>query len=85
MTCKTLLTRMSRYIDGDLEEELCVQLKKHLRGCDRCKIVFDTTRRTIGFYRAGKPYEIPRGVHARLQRALRRQWKSSSQKKSSRA
>jgi hypothetical protein len=30
MTCKALLMRMSRYIDGDLEEELCAELRGHL-------------------------------------------------------
>lgn len=77
MRCKTLLMRMSKYIDGELERELCKELERHLKGCDRCRIVLNTTKQTIEFYRGTKAYEIPRAVHQRLHRALQKQWKKS--------
>lgn len=67
--------RMSKYIDGELEQELCAELKKHLKGCDRCRIVFDTTKKTITFYRDSTPYPLPSQVHKRLHQALRSRWK----------
>jgi len=66
---------MSKYIDGELERELCKALEKHLKGCDRCRVVFDTTRKTIEVYRDSEPYPIPAEVHKRLHQALLNRWK----------
>jgi anti-sigma factor (TIGR02949 family) len=45
--CEQLLGSLSSYIDGDLNPELCQELEKHLEGCDDCRIVLNTTKRTI--------------------------------------
>lgn len=74
MNCKTLLMSMSSYIDGELEQELCQALKKHLKGCDRCRVVFDTTRQTIKFYQGSRPIKLPRDVHSHLRRILQSRW-----------
>ncbi len=66
---------MSEYIDGDLEQSLCEALKRHLRGCERCRVVFDTTRKTIRFYREEEAIRIPVRVRNRLDRAIRSHWK----------
>ncbi len=67
---------MSRYIDGELERELCEELEKHLRGCRRCRVVFDTTKQTIEFYRGSEPFPLPSKVQSRLHRALKSRWKA---------
>jgi len=45
--CEELLGSLSAYIDGDLSPELCLELEKHLAGCDNCRVVLNTTKRTI--------------------------------------
>jgi anti-sigma factor (TIGR02949 family) len=45
--CKTYLGSLSDYIDGELREELCRELERHLAGCEDCRVVVDTTRKTI--------------------------------------
>ena len=45
--CERLLGSLSEYIDGGLSPELCEELEKHLVGCDNCRVVLNTTRRTI--------------------------------------
>jgi anti-sigma factor (TIGR02949 family) len=45
--CEQLLGSLSSYIDGDLNPELCQELEKHLEGCEDCRIVLNTTKRTI--------------------------------------
>lgn len=45
--CAELLGSLSSYIDGDLAPELCQELEKHLDGCEDCRIVLNTTKRTI--------------------------------------
>jgi anti-sigma factor RsiW len=62
------------YIDGELEQELCRQLEAHLKVCDRCRIVLDTTQRTIQLNRSQTPMELPEGVTRRLHAVLRARW-----------
>ena len=45
--CQELLGSLSSYIDGDLPPELCDELEKHLAGCDDCRVVLNTTKRTL--------------------------------------
>ena len=59
-TCQTLLCLLSDYVDGELNEELCREIEFHTAGCDNCRIVIDTLRKTIALYRASaaEPPEI---------------------------
>ena len=50
--CEELLGSLSSYIDGDLSPELCQELEKHLAGCDDCRVVLNTTKRTIDLVHA---------------------------------
>ncbi|MEW5960239.1 MAG: zf-HC2 domain-containing protein [Chloroflexota bacterium] len=45
--CQALLEQISDYIDGELEAALCAQLEQHLAGCDNCRLMVDTTRKTV--------------------------------------
>jgi anti-sigma factor RsiW len=78
MDCKRILEDLNLYIDGELEQDLCQQLESHLKGCDRCRIVLDTTRKTIDLYCDSAPVELPAGISDRLHQALRSRWKDQT-------
>ena len=69
--CRYLLDSLSDYIDGQLGDELCQELEKHLSNCEDCKIVVDTLRRTVSLYQisAAEP-DIPTDVRERLYQRL---------------
>jgi predicted anti-sigma-YlaC factor YlaD len=75
MDCKKILQELNLYIDGELEKELCQQLETHLKDCNRCRIILDTTRKTIEFYRDQMPLDLPNEIRDRLHTSLRAQWK----------
>jgi anti-sigma factor RsiW len=62
---------LSEYIDGGLSPELCQELEKHLEGCDNCRVVLNTTRRTIDLVHTPmeKP-DLPDDVRERLFKRL---------------
>jgi anti-sigma factor (TIGR02949 family) len=69
--CRELLGSLSAYIDGDLSPELCLELEKHLAGCDDCRVVLNTTRRTIDLVhtpleKPGLPEEVRERLFKRL-------------------
>jgi len=65
--CEGLLESLSAYIDGDLPPELCAELEKHLAGCNDCRVVLNTTKRTIDLVHSPleKP-DLPEDVRERL-------------------
>jgi len=75
MHCKDLLEAISDYVDGELDESLCADIEEHLKNCEPCRVVVDTTRKTITIFKENLPYEIPQPVQDRLQRILRERWK----------
>ena len=69
--CKELLGSLSSYIDGELSPELCQELEKHLAGCNDCRVVLNTTKRTIDLVHTPleKP-DLPEDVRERLFKRL---------------
>ncbi|PJF22043.1 MAG: hypothetical protein CUN56_07965 [Phototrophicales bacterium] len=51
LTCEDLVRYLSDYIDGDLDPQLTEAAKQHLATCQNCRIVLDSTQRTILFYK----------------------------------
>jgi anti-sigma factor RsiW len=66
-SCRHLLGSLSDYVDGELESELCAEIDRHLQGCERCRIVIDTLRKTVYLYHEGNSeVEVPSDVRERL-------------------
>lgn len=68
--CQALLGSLSEYIDGELPPELCKEIEKHLEGCDNCRIVLNTTRRTIDLVQIPVEENVPDDVRERLFKRL---------------
>jgi anti-sigma factor (TIGR02949 family) len=66
-TCKALLGNLSDYIDGELSEDLCQELQRHMAGCENCRVVFDTMTKTVYLYQtSAQETEVPADVRGRL-------------------
>lgn len=74
MTCTEAFKEISKYLDGDLADELKRVLDEHLCKCAHCKVVYDTTRKVIELYCDGKLFPMPDRVRDRLHSALRRKF-----------
>jgi anti-sigma factor RsiW len=81
MKCRDLLRMLNDYVDGDLDPGLCEEFEKHFAGCNPCKIVVDTVRRTIQVYRGARLCEMPLDFRERLRASLREKWKQLRSKK----
>lgn len=65
--CKEFVETISSYVDGDLSEELCAELDKHLSECDNCRIVVNTLKKTIDIYhQQAEKEKTPKEVKDRL-------------------
>jgi anti-sigma factor RsiW len=70
--CKSLLGSLSDYVDGDLGAELCREIEKHIAECEDCRIVVDTTRKTVDLVHASNypQIDLPDEVRYRLFKRL---------------
>jgi predicted anti-sigma-YlaC factor YlaD len=74
LNCKKVLLEISNFLDGNLDEDLKRDIETHICMCHHCKVVYDTTRKTIELYCDGKLFTLPEDVRARLHESLRRKW-----------
>jgi anti-sigma factor (TIGR02949 family) len=70
VTCKQVIRQLSEFLDGELSAELTESLQHHLEHCEDCRLVVDTTRKTIEIYCNTEPLPLPEGVRERLERAM---------------
>jgi anti-sigma factor RsiW len=68
--CRDNLADLSEYLDGELDEELCAEIERHMEECGNCRIVVDSLRKTIALYRVRGHEELPDDAKARLYTVL---------------
>jgi anti-sigma factor (TIGR02949 family) len=64
--CDEILAALSEYLDGELDEQLCAEIERHMAACGNCRIMVDTLRKTILLYRTYGHEELPEGARERL-------------------
>ena len=72
LTCDQLLGMLSDYLDGQMQEEVRREIEAHMADCHNCRVVVDTTRKTITLVHAcnDEPLPIPEDVRKRLYNRL---------------
>ena len=68
LNCGAFLEEISDYVDGVAGEALCAEIEQHMAGCDDCRIVVDTLKKTIYLYHETSSVKtvIPTDVRERL-------------------
>ena len=70
--CAALLTRLSAYLDGDIQAGECSQIEAHCASCPQCAAVMDGLRRTVGACRDLGSRSLPEDVRRRARESVRR-------------
>ena len=70
MNCRGIVKELSNYLDEALDSTLKATIEKHLEHCDDCRVVVDTTKKTIQIYCNSEPASLPDDTRMRLHEAL---------------
>ena len=70
MNCKKVILQLTSYLDGVLDSTMRADLEQHLSQCTDCRLVVDTTRKTIQIFCNSEPVPLPEDVRKRLHQAL---------------
>lgn len=68
--CRHLLGDLSEYIDGTLDDALCVEIETHMAQCENCQVVVDSLRKTVLLYRRLPAEPAPAGLEERLFKSM---------------
>ncbi len=74
MNCKSVISELSNYLDGELELAAKRQLEQHLVDCQECNLVVNQTKLTVDIFCDSEPVALPPDVQTRLHEALRRKF-----------
>ncbi len=70
MTCRELFERLSEYVDGELSQEICEEIRRHMEGCDPCVAFARTLKTTAEMCRRLPSRPIPPEVATDLRARL---------------
>jgi anti-sigma factor RsiW len=70
LNCQGLIAELTEYLDGALDVTIRVELEQHLMKCQNCRVVVNTTRKTIEIFCNAEPAPLPEDVRGRLHDAL---------------
>ena len=70
--CEEILRELCDYIDEEITTELRASMEAHLRACPHCKVLVNTTRKTLTLVADNSFLELPKGVSERLLERLSR-------------
>jgi predicted anti-sigma-YlaC factor YlaD len=77
VNCKGVIHELSSYLEGDLDVTVLTDLEIHLKRCEDCRLIVDTTRKTIEIYCKAEPVPLPEEVRIRLHETLIRRLRRS--------
>lgn len=70
--CPDVISRLSRYLDGEISRESCADMESHVESCPRCRRACDALRQVLGVCRALPEPEVPAEVQKAVRSGIRR-------------
>ncbi|MGE5275688.1 MAG: anti-sigma factor family protein [Acidobacteriota bacterium] len=65
-SCDDLRAELSNILDGGITPELREQIEKHLAHCATCRVILDSTRKTLRIVTEHGSLDVPVDVSERL-------------------
>ena len=72
MTCIRFVARLNDYLDNAMDGTIRARCERHLANCPRCRIVSETTRKTVQLYKMFPVCDVPPALESRLMAAIRK-------------
>jgi anti-sigma factor RsiW len=62
ISCSDFMADIGNYLEGDLADEVRLQLENHLAHCQICHVVVDSTRKTLKIVTDTGSFDLPDAV-----------------------
>ncbi len=60
--CKKIMECLSDYLDGEMSEELCEMVEKHVKECEECMCFVDGLKTTVQCLQSLPADKIPENI-----------------------
>lgn len=78
--CLDILRQLSAYIDDELAEDICAELRRHVGACPNCEEFIASLRDTVTLCRHHQTPPLSPQDRARLRHNILQAWKSEGPK-----
>jgi anti-sigma factor RsiW len=72
ISCEEVWREISKYLDGEINEEMRARMEGHFKGCKHCTAVLDGARNVVQLVGDARAFELPAGFSNRLYLKLNR-------------
>ena len=59
INCADFMAEIGNYLDGEIAEEVRLQLEHHLAHCQTCTVLVDSTRKTLKIVTDAGSFDLP--------------------------
>jgi len=59
ISCADFMAEIGNYLEGDVAEEVRLQLEHHLSHCQTCTVLVDSTRKTLKIVTETGSFDLP--------------------------
>jgi predicted anti-sigma-YlaC factor YlaD len=66
ITCDELIAALTSYLDDEASARVRADVEAHIGRCRTCRVLYDTTRRTLRVVTDSGSFELPEEVSARV-------------------
>jgi len=75
--CRKMFEQLSEYLDNELDEVTCEDIRRHAEKCIPCKTCIETLRRTVDFCKSDASRPVPDDFSEKLKAAVKQLVESS--------
>ncbi len=65
-SCHEVLAELSNYVDEEVAAEMRAEIEAHLVHCRTCRVLIDSTRKTLRLVTETRPFELPPSLSDRI-------------------
>ena len=70
VNCKTVVRQLSNYVDGEIDPHLRASIIEHLKLCQRCSVLLDSTYKLLKIIGDGRVFEVSEEQNSQLYRIV---------------
>ena len=59
ISCSDFMAEIGNYLEGEVAEEVRIQLENHLSHCQTCTVLVDSTRKTLKIVTDTTSFDLP--------------------------
>ncbi len=70
MNCDEILDRICDDLSEDINSQVCLEIKNHIKSCSKCKAQLTSMKNAVNLFKCLDDKDVPYHVHERLLKLL---------------